>query len=875
MALEPRMWAKDARRAARAMLMAMLIGAWGCGESLPEDHDGAAAPPDASAPDLGDGLDAHPASDADLDAAGVDSDAGPHRDPDAGEARDLGPDVAPALHPTLAVSVVDRAGFPIDGARITVGDASLLTDAVGRARTTVAPGVHVVQVAAAGFAGAAEAVRIERDGDLLLTLLDLAPPVSFDPGAGVDTEVDGVRVEVPPGVVVDADGRPVEGPVGLTVTAVDPTAEGAIVPGPQRGEPEDGEPVELSSVFMAEVSLWRAGERLRVAEGETIRLSFPVPKAWTGALSPGDTVPAWWFDEARAVWREEGRGTVVEGEAGLVWQVDVGHLTWWNCDVPRETTRCLRARVVDESGDPVPGSTIIFRAPEEGYRRLLFAGDDGTACVETPDSTRVLASARLATIGSPAREVVLGDDGPRGTCGSGPCATVDLVIPEPGCVRIVISEPESETRALMSGSGTSPTAVPDGDDGACRLASVGTSIDVTPTGAGGRPNHLARRSVPVERPGDCSAPETCVRVEVDPVPIRTARGLSLGFGTLCHLGDAGRAVCYGNVNLTPPPSDLGRRFKRIATGQTRVCGVDRAGAVECVGVASSTLWSDIESGVVVPRLTPLDWAPPALDVGLQTWLTCVLTAERTVLCRSHVNRGPPAERTLVGPDDEPVGPVARMDVGYDAVCALDEAGDVWCSGRGIPAATRLALPEPAVDIAAGESLWCALLASGQVWCRGREMYAGQGTGNDAPFAEIGPVLVAPDTPLEDIARIDMGDHALANQTCALSHLGAVWCWGDGAIGAEVDRDGRRLPGLTRWATPVDWSDFETPPTVVDVVTDTGRTCAELVGGRAVCWGAAMTERDAAGEVDALTGMWDSRRRPHPDDVFILESLADR
>lgn len=108
------------------------------------------------------------------------------------------------------------------------------------------------------------------------------------------------------------------------------------------------------------------GEALQLSPGSIATLRMTIPESHL-AEAPA-TIPLWYFDEATALWREEGTAT----REGNEYIGTVTHFTWWNCDYPVSPTTFVKGRVVDCAGNPVAGVAVnvgplIVTTDENGY----------------------------------------------------------------------------------------------------------------------------------------------------------------------------------------------------------------------------------------------------------------------------------------------------------------------------------------------------------------------------------------------------------------------------------------------------------------------------------------------------------------------------
>jgi alpha-tubulin suppressor-like RCC1 family protein len=175
-------------------------------------------------------------------------------------------------------------------------------------------------------------------------------------------------------------------------------------------------------------------------------------------------------------------------------------------------------------------------------------------------------------------------------------------------------------------------------------------------------------------------------------------------------------------------------------------------------------------------------------------------------------------------------PVVGISVGKTHSCALTQAGDVVCWGKGLDGTgtdhgpQRIDVGAKATAIASGSSHACALTDAGAARCWGLGEWGRLGYGD-------GESRVAPGTDVDVGAKITALS-AGHGYTCAVTESSALRCWGTG--------QGGRLGYGNADAI----GDDEAPASAGDVdvggavraFAASGHSCAVLDDGSVRCWG---------------------------------------
>ena len=151
----------------------------------------------------------------------------------------------------------------------------------------------------------------------------------------------GARITLPANAFVTPNGDTATGEAEVQITPWDITSrELSAMPGNAQAVDASGQRVELISAGMLTVEVYNSnGDYLQLADGVSaeIQMDLPLASINNQALSVGDSIPMWYFDEAQGLWLEDSDtlGSVVASATspvGLAVQAEVAHFSTWNWD---------------------------------------------------------------------------------------------------------------------------------------------------------------------------------------------------------------------------------------------------------------------------------------------------------------------------------------------------------------------------------------------------------------------------------------------------------------------------------------------------------------------------------------------------------------
>jgi alpha-tubulin suppressor-like RCC1 family protein len=222
--------------------------------------------------------------------------------------------------------------------------------------------------------------------------------------------------------------------------------------------------------------------------------------------------------------------------------------------------------------------------------------------------------------------------------------------------------------------------------------------------------------------------------------------------------------------------------------------------------------------------------------------TCALTSDGTAYCWGNNGYGQLGDNSTTS-QSAPVQVAGGLKfVGIDAgaahTCAVTSAGDAYCWGRndrgqlGDGTTTASAVPVAVTGnltfqlIAAGGfsiGHTCGLAAGGAVYCWGDNERGQLGTGTSDLNPHAVPEPVSGGFVFNELTA------GLGRHSCAITDLGAAYCWGENTFGALGNRSKH---------------DSAVPVAVVGNLSFDqlfaggfiGHTCGVIAGGAAYCWG---------------------------------------
>ena len=271
------------------------------------------------------------------------------------------PDLSTQVKSSLSGFVTDENDLPVNLATIQVGAVTFTTDKYGYFEATnvdVVKEAAVVTVSKTGYFKGIKTYMAEesKSSFFRIKLIPKANAGTINAATGGKvTLVNSLSITLPANAVVNATTNAAyTGTVSVAAFWLNPTATDlpGIMPGNLRGINNDGKMQLLTTYGMAAIELTGSGgELLQIATGKKATLSLPIPSSLSSAAPA--TIPLWYFDEAKGLWKEEGTAT----KTGSNYVGEVSHFSFWNCDLPENFVQ-LSATIVNNSNQPIPYAVV-------------------------------------------------------------------------------------------------------------------------------------------------------------------------------------------------------------------------------------------------------------------------------------------------------------------------------------------------------------------------------------------------------------------------------------------------------------------------------------------------------------------------------------
>jgi len=411
-------------------------------------------------------------------------------------------------------------------------------------------------------------------------------------------------------------------------------------------------------------------------------------------------------------------------------------------------------------------------------------------------------------------------------------------------------------------SGVTMNAITSGDATACALGSVGVAY-CWGTDANGQL-------------GNNSTTTSGVPVAVSTAGVLAGVALTeidSGANSTCVLSAAGTAYCWGYnsngqlgnnsttqslvpVAVTASGVLSGVDLTQLSVGYQHACALSGAGSGFCWGqggLGNNTAGQSLVPVAVSPGAVSATVTLTQISVGGAPTggpFTCALGTAGAAYCWGQNGSGqignPATAASFLVPAAVAAPQATTIAAGYSHSCMI-RSGMAYCWGNNtygelgdnstmsstVPVAVYTGgalLGVTLTQIATGFQFTCALSSLGAAYCWGYNA-TGQ-LGNNSTTQSTVPVAVSTSGVLAGVTLTQVSAGGSLGFACALSAAGTAYCWGD-------DTDGELGNNSTTQSTvpvAVSTSGVLAGVTLIEITTGDGTTCAVGAAGAAYCWG---------------------------------------
>ena len=310
-----------------------------------------------------------------------------------------------------------------------------------------------------------------------------------------------------------------------------------------------------------------------------------------------------------------------------------------------------------------------------------------------------------------------------------------------------------------------------------------------------------------------------------PVPVAGGHSyiaVSTRYFHTCGLTIGGVAYCWGwnglgslgdgttNDSRVPVRVATDLRFTSITAGYRQTCAVTSSGSAYCWGGNGI---GEIGDGSYVDKLQPTPVAGNIVFASLSAGLnhTCGIAISGKTYCWGWNQFGMLGDGQAVEVSNVPVAVSTAIELRalssgrYLYTCGLSSAGDGYCWGRNAGGALGINAEEPFrstpslvegghsfTSIGTGLEHSCATSTTGAAYCWGSNYNGKLGNPGILQYTLLPTRVQLPNVAFTLIV-------AGTEHSCALSSLGAIYCWGgnlSGSLGNGTDSS-TALPSLVR------------------------------------------------------------------------------
>ena len=233
--------------------------------------------------------------------------------------------------------------------------------------------------------------------------------ITFTPSVESNLEVSGLSiVTLPANSLVDGNGNAATSNVIAEITIIDPGFDPDLMPGNfETIDPNTGDVAHIESFGAVNVTFSdENANRYNLAEGQVAMVRIPLA---SGANSPPNTIPLYYFDDVTGFWVEEGTATLMNVAGKKYYEGRVSHFSTWNADYLYESVQ-IKGCVQDGEGNAVHFAAIQAQGVSYSGQAITSSDITGNFSVTAKPSSEVLLSARSSSGLSRTSEIFTGTE---------------------------------------------------------------------------------------------------------------------------------------------------------------------------------------------------------------------------------------------------------------------------------------------------------------------------------------------------------------------------------------------------------------------------------------------------------------------------------
>ncbi|MBK9257641.1 MAG: carboxypeptidase regulatory-like domain-containing protein [Saprospiraceae bacterium] len=291
------------------------------------------------------------------------------------------PDVVEEIQGDILGYVYDESNQPVKDATVQIYSGTTTTNQYGVfsfKNANVDRNGTYIRVLKSGYIFGSDVVYPDKAKVYsYIKILKLETNKSFESqNGGTISVTGGGSVEFAADGIIKSDGNTYNGKVNVTAKLLSPLANDLsdVMPGALVGIASNGNTVVLGTVGMVAVELRdENGNTLNLKPGKKAKIKIP-------ALSESkpSTIPLWYFDESKGLWKEEGVATLINGN----YEGEVSHFSFWNCDAPFPLVNVC-GKVLFQDGSPAKQVKIAVYA--DGLNASFgYTDENGVFCGKMP-----------------------------------------------------------------------------------------------------------------------------------------------------------------------------------------------------------------------------------------------------------------------------------------------------------------------------------------------------------------------------------------------------------------------------------------------------------------------------------------------------------